>query len=471
MKKFAFAWIAVLLLLAGCSKSKDVVDDHPQPTPSNPTIELANEALKSLTFPAEGGEQTVAFTVSAAWQASAADGSWCAVSPASGAAGQATFKVTVPPTGQTEVRTTTVTIQAGATALPISVKQEGGVQELSFPDPNFKKYLLENFDTDKDGKITQEEALKVTRMSIGGSSNVPEEQIASLEGIQYFTNLTYLFCDNNQLTSLDVSKNTALTELYCGFNPLMHLDASGCIALTKLDCIYNQLTRLDVSGCAALATLNCFHNQLPSLDVSGCTALTKLSCYDNKLTGLDVSNNTVLTVLGCWSNQLTSLDVSKNTVLTELHCGSNQLTSLDVSKNTALTELSCYFNQLTSLDVSKNTALTELNCNSNQLTSLDVSNNTALTELSCRGNQLTNLDVSNNTALAELDCSANQLTILDVSKTNLGNSTSSHPLFCTFMNTLEFLYLKSGWSIPGITEDNGRSDGYIPEQTKIVYVD
>ncbi len=160
--------------------------------------------------------------------------------------------------------------------------------------------------------------------------------------------IKYLDCEDNNLTSLDVS---------------------GCTALTKLDCSYNNLTLLDVSKNTALTELDCRHNNLTLLNVSGYTALTFLNCYDNNLTSLDISKNTALTDLSCGGNNLTSLDISKNTALTDLYCGENNLTSLDISKNTALTDLSCGGNNLTSLDVSKNTALTDLYCGENNLTS------------------------------------------------------------------------------------------------------
>ena len=155
--------------------------------------------------------------------------------------------------------------------------------------------------------------------------------------------------------------------------------------------------------------LDCFNNQLTALDVSKNTALTKLVCSNNQLTALDVSKNTALTKLVCSNNQLTALDVSKNTALRELECCSNQLTALDVSQNTALTSIDCYCNHLTTLDVSKNTVLTKLDCHNNQLTALDVSKNTALTSLGCAYNQLTTLDVSKNTALTSLNCCGNQI--------------------------------------------------------------
>ena len=134
--------------------------------------------------------------------------------------------------------------------------------------------------------------------------------------------------------------------------------------------------------------LYCGYSQLTSLDVSKNTALTRLWCCSNNLTELDVSNNTALTYLECGNNNLTTLDVSKNTALTWLKCEGNNLTTLDVSNNTALTGLYCYNNQLTALDVSKNTALAELWCKSNNLTTLDVSKNTALTDLDCHNNNL-----------------------------------------------------------------------------------
>ena len=141
--------------------------------------------------------------------------------------------------------------------------------------------------------------------------------------------------------------------------------------------------------------LICSNNQLTSLDVSQNTALNFLGCVLNQLTSLDVSTNTELGWLSCQNNQLTSLDVSNNTALYNLKCSNNQLTSLDVSQNTALIYLQCHWMYLTSLDVSNNTALLELLCYENQLISLDLSLNTALHWLYCDNNELQCLNVKN----------------------------------------------------------------------------
>ena len=242
----------------------------------------------------------------------------------------------------------------------IAVQSAGvAIDDTNFPDANFCSFVASSFDEDNDNYLSD------TEINAAENINCADKGISDLTGISHFTALKRLYCDDNQLTSLDVSKNTALTYL---------------------DCYDNQLISLDVSKNTALTYLDCYGNQLTSLDVSKNTALTYLDCGRNQLTTLDVSKNTALTELDCRSNQLTKLDVSKNTALTTLYCWDNQLTKLDVSKNTALTDLACYKNQLTSLDVSKNTALTELDCDKNQLTSLDISNTNIMYDLNCSGN-------------------------------------------------------------------------------------
>jgi len=89
-------------------------------------------------------------------------------------------------------------------------------------------------------------------------------------------------------------------------------------------------------------------NQLTTLDVSNNTALEFLSCYNNQLTALDVSRNTLLRIMFCDGNQLATLDVSNNTALSVFDCSRNQLTVLDLShNNTDLRYLFCNNNQLT----------------------------------------------------------------------------------------------------------------------------
>ena len=234
------------------------------------------------------------------------------------------------------------------------------INETNFPDEKFRNWLLAQ-EYGSDGVLTNTEIQGVTEIYVDNIG------IQNLKGIEFFTALTLLECGSNQLTVLDVSKNTALGTLYCYENQLSSLNVSGCKALEFLSCHSNQLTSLDVSENAALITLYCYNNRLTSLNVTGCTALNFLSCFGNRLTSLDMSDCTALEELYCYRNQLTTLDVSKNTALTNLECFSNYLTSLDLSKNSALTSLYCYDNKLTSLNVSGCTALSKISCYLNQI--------------------------------------------------------------------------------------------------------
>ena len=224
-------------------------------------------------------------------------------------------------------------------------------------DDNFLNALIElGVDTNGDSIISSAEAEAITYLDVSGTYGTPGE-IEDMQGIEAFINLDTLYCSYNQLTTLDISNNTALVSLHCGSNLLTVLDVSNNTALIRLHCWGNQLSTLDVSNNTALRILDCDSNQLFALDVSNNTALTNLYCARNQLTSLDVSNNTTLIFLYCPKNKLTTLDLSNNIILTSLLCDRNQLTSLNVSNSTALEVLNCEANQLTSLDVSNNTAL------------------------------------------------------------------------------------------------------------------
>lgn len=242
-----------------------------------------------------------------------------------------------------------------------TVWAEVEINETNFPDENFRNWVLRQ-SYGQDGVLTNEEISGVT--SIIAPNN---RSILSLKGIEYFTALTTLHCELNQLTALDLSKNTALTSLYC---------------------YCNQLTTLDLSNNTALEHLECWENQLISINVSKNTALTYMACSRNQLTSLDISKNITLTSLSCNYNQLNSLDVSNNIMLTTLACQENQLTTLDVSKNSALKSLVCRHNLLTSINVSGCTALNSLRCSENKLSGLDVSGCPVLDDLICMSNQI-----------------------------------------------------------------------------------
>ena len=198
----------------------------------------------------------------------------------------------------------TPVLAEGAAALPAaepgtSQRDETGgipIDPAHFPDENFRDRVAFYCDKDHDGTLSQDELNRVTELYVDHAN------IKDLTGIELFPNLDKLDCKYNNLTRLDVSKNTKLTKLYCESNQLTGLDLSKNTALTELDCALNQLTGLDLSKNTALTKLYCALNHLTSLDLSKNTALTKLYCALNQLTSLDLSKNTALTILGCSGN-------------------------------------------------------------------------------------------------------------------------------------------------------------------------
>lgn len=150
------------------------------------------------------------------------------------------------------------------------------LSEITFPDACFLCYVCDVIDTNGDGYLTAEERAAVLDISL------PGQGITDLTGIEHFTALQTLNCENNALTRIDLSKNTALTELNCADNDLTKLDISQNGALIYVNCSGNRLTELDVSNNTELETLECTNNNL--------TITIESDQFDlNELPGFDVS--------------------------------------------------------------------------------------------------------------------------------------------------------------------------------------
>lgn len=228
------------------------------------------------------------------------------------------------------------TIKFTTTAVPVNSS--------TFPDSNFKQWVINNADTDKDNYLVKYEIKRQTGI------NISEKNISNLKGIEHFTSLRTLICSDNNLKTLSLTNNKTIESLNCNNNnQLTELDISGCSKLTTLFILKNtnNLKSLNVSGCTALESLEINVDQLKSLNASGCTALYELYCSESQLTSLNVSGCTALQYLKCYDNQLSSLDVSSCTQLKELDCNNNILTSLKVADSPQLLrKLYCQENKL-----------------------------------------------------------------------------------------------------------------------------
>ena len=368
--------------------------------------------------------------------------------------------------------------------LNVEVIPDGSIaiDTLNFPDPNFRAYVKAEFAGNSDS-LSESEQNAVTEIDVMEGYN--GQKITSLKGIEFFPNLERLLCSENNLTSLDVSKNIALKVLWCEKNNLTSLDVSKNTALVALDCHQNSLTSLDVSQ-TAVTSLDASGNQididvdktsrtfdlsiLPGFDVTkaggwvggdvdgntlkvkpGVTQVTytydcgkgrnatftlNVKVVSDGSIAIDTLNfpdpNFRAYVKAEFAGNSDSLSESEQNAVTEIDVmegyNGQKITSLKgIEFFPNLERLLCSENNLTSLDVSKNIALKVLWCEKNNLTSLDVSKNTALVALDCHQNSLTSLDVSQ-TAVTSLDASGNQIDI-NVEKTPRTFDLSTLPGF------------------------------------------
>lgn len=107
-----------------------------------------------------------------------------------------------------------------------------------FPDGSFRDYISANIDKDSDGFLSEKEISDVSDIDVDSTG------IASLKGIEYFTELVSLSCGNNSLISLDLSENKKLSILSCESN-LRNLGEPSCGAWVTLGIDTDKITDLN----------------------------------------------------------------------------------------------------------------------------------------------------------------------------------------------------------------------------------
>jgi Leucine-rich repeat (LRR) protein len=289
-------------------------------------------------------------------------------------------------------------IAAGCTSTEIVHRPD---EYVNITDPVFLDYCLTARDTDGnlridldgDGKITSREAAAVTEISLDNEGGGESVGVRSLEGIEHFTGLRRLNAGTNDISTLDLSRNTALVYLNCADNRLTALDLSKNTSLESLNCSQNSIAELDVSMLPALSSLLCGDNRLTELSIGANTALVELSCGRNLLTALDVSGCSALANLNCGVSDgdaptdIASLRLPFPSALETLDCGGNKLVGLDLAGQDKLRLLRANANPLTALDISPATSLRILECVDCHLAELDITSNVAtLRQLFCNGN-------------------------------------------------------------------------------------
>ena len=131
-------------------------------------------------------------------------------------------------------------------------------------------------DTDGDGVLSEEEAAAQKALDLTGKG------VSSLDGIETFTGLTGLDCQDSGLSKVDLSNNTALEQVNLSGNNLTQLNISRNTELKRLEVSDNKLKKLDISRNGQLTYLDVSGNSLTQLDVSNNPALANCVAYGDK---------------------------------------------------------------------------------------------------------------------------------------------------------------------------------------------
>lgn len=217
-----FPLLFLFAMMFSCSK------DSPEPFPEV-SIEVSPEKL-DMGF--EASEQSITVIANSEWGVYSSQ-SWCSVFPGGGISGTTTLKLKIGLNEGKESRTAILTFKSGTYKKEFVVTQNYSLKEVAFTNNAFKEYCKQNFDTNRDGIVSLEEAALVTTINAQGLG------ISSMDGIESFTSLKTLNCSNNSISKLDISNLKKLISLDCSGNLLSELDVHSNIALETFNCTNN----------------------------------------------------------------------------------------------------------------------------------------------------------------------------------------------------------------------------------------
>jgi hypothetical protein len=209
------------------------------------------------------------------------------------------------------------------------------------------------------------------------------------------TSLKKLICASNNLTSLNIAKNTELSYLDCSYNRIATLNIRTGKSLTTLKCTGNP-------GLTILLT----NDQKKNLSIQKDSDVSLVEDSDNDVISFEDAEFESYLVSIYDINKDGGISKSEALAVMKIDCRNRNIKSLKgIEVFTNLKELDCSYIQISGKpDLSKNTKLTHINCSGNDITVMDVSLCPSLSMFICAETLVTELDVSNNLSLILLDC-------------------------------------------------------------------
>ena len=244
--------------------------------------------------------------------------------------------------------------------------------------------------------MTKEDVEGITRLYCSGRN------ISDTTGLDKLTNLESLSLYDNNITSIDVSKNTKLTNLELYENQISSITGLDKLTeLTHLDLEYNNLSTIDISKNKLLETIYFSHNKIEGeLDLSNYDNLTDIYLYNNKFTSIKLPKNKDITEIDLRNNKLSMIDLSYYDNLEYLYLDNNELESIILPKSENLRSIYASNNKLRTLDVSNISNLEELYLGHNKLSKIEgIENVESLRVLVAHDNNFSSINLSQNTNL------------------------------------------------------------------------
>lgn len=268
---------------------------------------------------------------------------------------------------------------------------------VEFPDPAFRKYMIENFDLDNDGRLSSVEARSI------GAIQCAKKGIKSLDGIENCANLVYLDCQNNDITRIDLSSldqvsiidfqgNRHLEYIDYGDNQFLNLPSSIGSLYHDLESESLEIIGINVKYITIQRSPNIRHlviGSCPSLLRLIIEGTTKIDTYEMPpfenlelasifgptLESIIIHDSPSLKGLSVGGDNLTNVDIYSDLPLLEsLYVRGGRMNDMDYNRFRSLKSLSIHCD-LNNLDVSMLDSLECLECDKCNLRILDISHN------------------------------------------------------------------------------------------------
>lgn len=178
-------------------------------------------------------------------------------------------------------------------------------QKLEFKDKNLEKAVIENFDLNKDGAISQAEAEAVNNLFL------VQKGIRSTEDLHFFKNAKMIMLDDNTIPSIVLKDMDKLNLFSCTGCKVTLFKAENLKNLTSLYLDNNLLETISVKAIPKIDQLTLSLNQLKTIDLSQLKSLRRLNVEHNKIQQIDISGNPILQTLNVGGNKMKEADIKK----------------------------------------------------------------------------------------------------------------------------------------------------------------